>query len=479
MAAESDLLHEFNEFGVSPGTEAIEKCLELMCRYGVTAENFVECWLGYSTTKLNGDCPTKENLHTFDKEVLSREKFASKKPAAADSPIIHNITTINQLYFHEKNGLGAVFCFLFEQILDIASTVASKLQIEDFSPNNKLQSEPFYTIGRICCDAASGSRLNASSLLLEGAREHSSGQCVLLDVSQVNEYSFFPGQVAAVNGTNPTGKKVVVSSLITPPITPTPKTDADLPVPMNVMVACGPFSLQDDLDFTPMRDLIERIENVQPHLVILLGPFLDARNKKIENAELDRTYQEEFDLFLDKLRPEIPSQVHVIIVPSWRDIHHLTVYPTPPFQPKKTQPNFHFFSDPCILNVNGVYIGLTSTDILFHLSKEEIAVAPQGSDRLGRCVSHLFSQRSFYPLHPPSEEMSVDLNRAEDYCKLPFVPHILLVPSDLHYFIKNVQGCVAINPERIVKGLSGGTFARLQVTGAASSVQVKAEIVRI
>lgn len=70
----------------------------------------------------------------------------------------------------------------------------------------------------------------------------------------------------------------------------------------------------------------------------------------------------------------ISSTVQVVIVPSWRDIHHRTVYPTPPFEIKKVQPNFHFFSDPSVINVNGVFIGLTSTDILFHLSKEEIAV---------------------------------------------------------------------------------------------------------
>jgi len=62
--------------------------------------------------------------------------------------------------------------------------------------------------------------------------------------------------------------------------------------------------------------------------------------------------------------------------------------------------------------------------------------APPGSDRMGRLVSHLFSQQSFYPLNPPAEEMSVDLEHADDYCKLTFTPHLLLVPSDIRFFIK-------------------------------------------
>ncbi len=87
----------------------------------------------------------------------------------------------------------------------------------------------FRTIGRICCDGVSGSRLNASSLLLEGNRDISSGTTVALDVSQVKEYSFFPGQILGIEGSNPTGKKIVVNTVTMPTPCTTPKTDIDLP----------------------------------------------------------------------------------------------------------------------------------------------------------------------------------------------------------------------------------------------------------
>nr|CAG4637850.1 EOG090X07VJ [Chydorus sphaericus] len=366
------------------------------------------------------------------------------------------------------------------QLGDVEDILSKQLKIDDWAPNNNLQSEMFRTIGRICCDGVSGSRLNASSLLLEGNRDISSGTTVALDVSQVKEYSFFPGQILGIEGSNPTGKKIVVNTVTMPTPCTTPKTDIDLPGPLNVLVACGPFTVSEDLDFAPLSDLIQRIESLEPQVVILLGPFLDVRNKKIETGtELERTFQEEFDACLEKLYRFIPKNVEVIIVPSWRDVHHRTVYPTPPFDVKKAQPNFNFFSDPCVVNINGVFIAMTSTDILFHLSKEEIAITPQGSDRMSRLVSHIFSQRSFYPLSPPADEMSVDLKLTDTYSKLPFVPHVLLVPSDLRHFIKNVQGAVVVNTERLVKGVSGGTYARLQITGEKSKVQVKAEVVRI
>ena len=48
-------------------------------------------------------------------------------------------------------------------------------------------------VGRVCCDG--NGRLNANSLLLEGSMETSSGRQVPLDVSNLPQFSLFPGQV--------------------------------------------------------------------------------------------------------------------------------------------------------------------------------------------------------------------------------------------------------------------------------------------
>lgn len=75
---------------------------------------------------------------------------------------------------------------------------------------------------------------------------------------------------------------------------------------LNVMVACGPYTLSDDLEFAPLVELITQINLVSPNLVILMGPFVDARNKRIENGELvDYTFQEQFDLVLKELQTKI------------------------------------------------------------------------------------------------------------------------------------------------------------------------------
>nr|CAG4638520.1 EOG090X07VJ [Cyclestheria hislopi] len=270
--------------------------------------------------------------------------------------------------------------------------------------------------------------------------------------------------------------------MLAPPYNPLPKTEIqfdDTSGPMNILIACGPFTLSEDLDFAPLEALVQQINQMEPHVVIFLGPFLDTKNRKVESGELGRTYEEEFDDLVEKLAAHIDSSVQMILVPSWRDCHHHPVYPTSPYQFKRNISNIRSVSDPCILNISGCVIALTSTDILFHLGKEEIAVAPAGSDRLARLSSHLLNQQCFYPLYPPAEDMSIDFEHWDTYCRLPLTPHLLVIPSDLRYFIKNIEGCTVVNPERLAKGTSGGTFSRLQVKNQGNSVTIEAEIVRI
>jgi len=424
--AEEDLLNEFGTFGIAVGPTVIHKCLELLSRYKITPETFVDSWVAFSTTKYEGDAPELATLRVFDQEILSKENLSGSRSADRDdslddSVVIHNITTINQIAedddllgsygtpvrksastkrsttsegtpqnkrlaglgqchtthtptsftpstpgtqrnkFATRTNAGEVVCkfstkkedvdvvewasrgrgdrqgslwqptvqpfcsqsllnteykYMFSRLRDkheildehihqLGDIMADALKIDEWNANNQLQSDKFQTVGRICCDASSGARLNASSILLEGTKEISSGQSVPLDVSMVKEYSFFPGQIVAVEGSNPTGKKIVVNAVTTPSVNPTPKTDISFSERLNIMVASGPFTLSDDLDFAPMQDLIDRITATHPHLVILLGPFLDAKNKKIESGDLERTFQEEFDLFLDKLQAAV------------------------------------------------------------------------------------------------------------------------------------------------------------------------------
>ena len=47
-----------------------------------------------------------------------------------------------------------------------------------------------------------------------------------------------------------------------------------------------------------------------------------------------------------------------------------------------------------------------------------------------------FPLYSYYPLHPPAEDVNLDYEQFEKYALLPCNPDILILPSDLRYFAK-------------------------------------------
>merc|ERR1712133_186438 len=139
-------------------------------------------------------------------------------------------------------------------------------------------------------------------------------------------------------------------------------------------------------------------------------------------------------------------------VTSLRDVHSLPIYPQPPFPVVdsatasllKSFPNIKYVSDPSTISVSGVNIGITSSDILFHLGKEEISFPPRSGDRMARLASHLLTQGSFYPLYPPSEDINIDLEKLEHLALIDQTPHVMLLPSDLNTFVRDVDGTTVI-----------------------------------
>ena len=99
--------------------------------------------------------------------------------------------------------------------------------------------------------------------------------------------------------------------------------------------------------------------------------------------------------------------------------------------------------------------------------------------RLSRLVSHLLSQRSYYPLYPPNQEQNIDFEHKEEHGLIQEPPHLLLLPSDLVYFLREVEECTVLNPGRITKGSAPGTYSKLLVQVQQGKLSVKAEIVRI
>lgn len=68
------------------------------------------------------------------------------------------------------------------------------------------------------------------------------------------------------------------------------------------------------------------------------------------------------------------SETHVVIVSSYQDINSNFVYPTHPYEIQSNYNNLHLVPDPCVIDINGVHIGLTSTDVIGHIADQEYSL---------------------------------------------------------------------------------------------------------
>ncbi|CAG9765601.1 unnamed protein product [Ceutorhynchus assimilis] len=342
-------------------------------------------------------------------------------------------------------------------------------------PTAEPEREPEYketlVCGRIVSD--SNGKINSQSILLEETAKLN-GNCYSLNLSKLPKYSLFCGQVVVVKGESlkKTNRNILLAEEI--------YTDTDFKLPqepplirdtLQMIVACGPFTPQDNLSFEPLTDLLKYVREHQPHVLLLTGPFYHKDHPGIFNGELRQTVDTFFLDLIDTVMQGVPSNTHVLVVSSHKEPHHYPVYPTIPYEIAQRYSNLTFMPDPCMVNINGLVVAATTADILFDIGSYEIHVDKTNSapsDRMGRLASYLFKQESFYPLEPVSKDLCIDFSLMERNGVMALKPHVMILPSILRFFIKELDDVLVVNPEKLTKGNSGGTFARLEISPGAS-----------
>ncbi|TSO77743.1 DNA polymerase alpha subunit B [Bagarius yarrelli] len=485
----------------------------------IKGQDIVYEWVAFSTTK--GQLKLSlNNLETFEHEVLNKRqktKGSSKNKFSTTTRDVHSIQDLargevvamfgavqgprwtgkGQTAVHVQllegldDSLTNSYKYMFQRLRDVRDVLTEKIDllgeelrahfsIEDFSPVSLPAQDTVTVLGQVCCD--SNGKLNAQSVLLEASQEHGARQ-VPVDVSELKDYSLFPGQVVVMEGMNTSGSRFVASKLyegVPLPFYSCPEIKQEMSEPSEpvmVLVVCGPYTPSDSLAYDPLIDLINIINKDRPDVCVL-------------KVQVTETFESIFSKCVDSIMDGTRGTgCKLVFVPSQRDVHHHYIYPQPPFTlpdlKKDDAQRVTLAPDPCTLLIGGVTFGMTSTDILFYMGAEEISCAT-GSDRFSRIMKHMLTQRSYYPLYPPAEEVNMDYERFQQYGQLPLTPDILIVPSELRYFIKDVIGCVCINPARLTKGQVGGTYGRLliqqnpvQEEGKRASPCIAAQVVKI
>ncbi|KAH8850517.1 DNA polymerase alpha subunit B [Schistosoma japonicum] len=324
-------------------------------------------------------------------------------------------------------------------------------------------------------------RLHPSNVALVGLRraERSGSEtdAVHLDLGfsrDLSCYSVYSGQPLLIRGVNPTGCSLGVMEIFQIPISKPPAINLDkCSANLHIMVACGPYTLSNSHDPTGLFNLLRSVKQSKPHVLILLGPFVDSEHPGIQSYS-ETTYEELFQSRVNSVSEWCSHlSIKLIIVSSWREVHHDPVYPTPPIDKSWTEKtpdllssytNVQFAPDPCLIQIEEYVFGITTVDVLKDLSCEEISAGCSGSDRITRLCRHIIASSSFYPVHPPDDDLPLDYPLWSQYAQFSVTPHCLILPSKLRQFTKDVDGVLCINPGFVSRGESFGSYAEICVS---------------
>ncbi|KAF9365039.1 DNA-directed DNA polymerase alpha subunit pol12 [Mortierella sp. NVP85] len=384
---------------------------------------------------------------------------------------------------------------LNDRIEDFARMYKQSFPDTNFSNPSDPSQAIVTVIGRICSDANEG-KANERSLVLETSREKGGRSRVRLDLTEVTEFSFFPGQIVVLSGINAHGMVFAVTRVHELPLLPMANSspldlkrfrDQKRGRPLKMIAAAGPYTLSDNLLFEPFAELMSHVHKERPDM----GPFVSSQHQLIASGDVDMTPEQYFSTFISsklaQYERQYPKEMRILLVPSLQDIiHEIAVLPQPAFSlpPTKTNPRPDFtaplglppgtlcFSNPAQFKINETVIAVNTADILMHLSGDEIARNPLQTDRMGRLSKYLIDQRNMHPVYPgltQAVESGVDF-RHFNKMDLHVCPDILILPSKLKGFAKAVDNIVIVNPNQLSKGQSGGTFARFTIHPFAQDV---------
>ncbi|KAG5438673.1 hypothetical protein PCANB_002392 [Pneumocystis canis] len=350
------------------------------------------------------------------------------------------------------------------------------LSQDDFGNPAHISHNEIVAVGRIICDSDSDCRLNTTSIILETSRRFGAGSRVLLHIDNLSSYALFPGQILGVKGINSSGVYFSVREFLMLPLLPFSMTSLlDFKgynnslngASQKIFIASGPYTVDDNILFEPLIELCNRIKEIRPDVVILIGPFLDIRHPLISSGNFNITsLKDDMGSLDDLFKHCISSKLMeldclIVMIPHVQDAccRH-AAWPQDCFNKKKLGLNVKCMPNPALFSLNEVIIGISSNDIL---------ISPLYSNTLARLSYHVIQQRHFYPLFPGTAyetftggaNLDIAFMRLGEFSSV--LPDILILPSDLQYFVKNVSGIVVINPGRLAKRHAFGSYAVIYI----------------
>lgn len=231
--------------------------------------------------------------------------------------------------------------------------------------------ETISCIGRISCD--SDNHLDMASTILIGNDEFKfkSSQ---LNLNKMQTFGIFPGQTVVVRGSNPRGDNIYAQEILSGINLELSSFTKELTKPISIVIAAGPFTESNDITHQPLNVVLAYCKLNKPDVLIITGPIMDDKNPLLIDGILVESFDVNFEELIASIMEEVGSETEVVMVSSSNDIQSSGVYPTHPYSINTEYENLKFLPDPCIFEIEGIKIGITATDVIRHLSEEELVL---------------------------------------------------------------------------------------------------------
>ncbi|CAD7957515.1 unnamed protein product [Amoebophrya sp. A120] len=352
-------------------------------------------------------------------------------------------------------------------------------------------------VGRILCDeeatssTTAASKLNESSLLLEGSRSESNGQRMYFLTQDCDRVSTFPGQIVYAVGR---GEKERLHANrfiggVPVPARELPTSNSAAP-PVHILCASGPFSKRSELNYSCLRSVLQYALAAKPQMVILMGPFLDCNNTVVrEGGVMGEEGQEDLDpvdltesfllpILEDATAKLKESGCELVIVPSPDEATFLFATPQPPYPSfflsegwfRLQELGAHLVPNPCFLRINNSFtISCTTQDPLSPLVRSLLTrPEPESGGKLEEVMRHLLRQRSWFPRDGVEKSSSVNQGMQQPQSNID------VARRERYEFIRKTKNGRVLSAQEVEHEQAGGD-QKLE-RAVAEDVDIAAEI---
>lgn len=266
--------------------------------------------------------------------------------------------------------------FFAAKINSMQDSIKKLMKIEKYEALDTISTDEFWTIGVIT--SYTGEKINEDTVYLQNP--NISKEPVRLDLSGLQNYSIYNGQVCAVKGTSQIGADEQIELKVAEFyfLPSTEMGGSPQKSNLNLVVAQGPF----------LNDRIEKYFAADADVLIFLGPFV--------------TEETSFEKFIEICKENIKKKMgqKVVLVPSTEDLEMDPVYPQNGRNLNESQ--IFCVQNPSSIQVNGHLISLNNFDVFKSLEDNELykcqnpSAHPlfQKSKQDRHCV-HLLLQKTF------------------------------------------------------------------------------------